>query len=84
MHLDDPYVAFCLDEACYVWGRHVEYELDLASRDPKDLSRKEYKQATARRTRTFDSLMNGEAESKPVPQKGRFKDPATMFSSKQK
>lgn len=82
LQLDDPYVAYCVDEVCFVWGTHVEYELELASRDPKDLTRKEYKQATARRTRTFTQLMDGEAEAKPVPRRSQFKDPATLFSSK--
>lgn len=85
LQLDDPYVAFCLDEACFLWGRHVEHELDLAARDPKDLNRKEYRNATSRRTRTFEKLMNEEAESQPEKTRpGRYRDPATMFSSKRK
>jgi hypothetical protein len=82
LSLDDPYVAYCFDEACYMWGHYVDYELDVASRDPKELNRKEYKSATARRTRTFERLMDGEQmEAKPVS-RSQYRDPATMFSTK--
>jgi hypothetical protein len=82
--LADPYVAYCIDEACYMWGHYVDYELDVAARDPKELNKKEIKSATARRTRTFERLMEGEqAESRPVSvSRTQFRDPATMFSKK--
>ena len=80
---DDPYAAYCLDEACFAWGTHVDMELELAARDPKDLTKKEYRSAVGRRTRVFDKLMHGELEAEVTTiSPKRFRDPAGMFSGK--
>lgn len=87
---DDPYSAYCLDEACYLWGAHVETELEMASRDPKDLNRKEVKSAQNRRQLVYRRLMEGVEAGGPtassVEEKkttsGRFRDPALLVGKK--
>lgn len=46
--LDDEYTAFCLDEATWLWGSHVEGELQEATR-PKPTGKDASKRVTEER-----------------------------------
>lgn len=70
--LDDPYTRYCLDEAVYIWGRHVENELAKATEGAKtDESRKrKYNQA-------WNKIFNQEKEPGAEQQ---FRDPFDMMA----
>lgn len=73
---DDPYAAWCLDEATFLWGRHVEGSMDEASAKAKSSHQKH--QA---RLRVLQNLLTPkpiEEEEAEAP-KGRFRDPAAMM-----
>jgi len=39
--ISDPYVAYCLDEACHAWGSFIESELnDVDGKDAKAIHAK--------------------------------------------
>lgn len=81
---NDPYVAFCFDEAAYLWGQYVDGELDLASRDPKELKKSKMGAAMKRREQVMKQLMSDpKNEKEPARQTpSQFRDPALMFSGK--
>jgi len=68
---DDPWVAWCLNEAVFMFGRHVEYAMDTAE---KGMTKAE--QRSAARQRALDHAL-GTQSAKGT--KGRFRDPADMF-----
>ena len=76
----DPYVAYCFDEAVYMWGTYVDSELDQAGDDEK--TKKAMAKAVAARQRRLSTLMvegpQGEEIEAPVS-KGQFRDPASML-----
>ena len=55
---NDPYTAFCFDEACHMWGSFVESELDQAGSQCKDSS-----QINSYRLRRYEQLMYQQDES---------------------
>lgn len=65
---DDPYTAYCFDEAAYTWGLHVQNEVDAAGAESKDNKAK----AAAKQRRLMSIL--GQSD-KPLP--GTFRDPAS-------
>lgn len=69
MGVDDPYVAYCLDQAVGHFGRTLQGELD--SVDAKDAADGEYK-----RRRILEKYLGEEDK----PSRGMFADPATMFT----
>lgn len=72
---DDPYLAYCFDQATVFWGQYVESELDKVSHKPT----KEEIQSKAAREKRLTELL--ELEDKPqAEQTGRFMDPAALFS----
>lgn len=84
--LDDPYVAWCLDEATYMWGSHVDHEVDRAGHKKQ----KGEDALKNKRLLTLNRLLDAEemplSVSEPVAEtpnadvpKGKFRDPATMF-----
>lgn len=81
LHIEDPYTAWCIDEATFMWGNHVEGSLNDASNKAKSDSQKH-----AARLRVLTNLLSskdteGEAEA---PAKGKFRDPASMIAAKKK
>ena len=89
VNIYDPYAAYCLDEATYIWGTHVEIELENSTRDKKE--NKEAKKAIEKRQNRFQALMVEDEEVDPSkPQiksptsRKRFKDPADLFKGNNK
>lgn len=90
MGLDDPYTAYCFDEAVYLWGAYVENELREAGEGAK--TKKQGEQKVRMR---ISQLLNPPKREAPVyeakkevagvglkaipAKKGRFRDPASMF-----
>jgi hypothetical protein len=84
LSIDDPYSAWCLDEAVYQFGVHVDSELERVGSDVKD-----DKQRQAMRVNYLQGILHrrpelrareagataGKADDKPVAS-GRFRDPA--------
>lgn len=90
LSIDDPYAAWCFNEACFMWGVYVESELHQAGRDTKDRKgNKEHERALNKRKLRMTALMTeptkpeeeGKAHPTPAPKK-RFKDPADLFKKK--
>lgn len=76
--IGDPYVAFCLDEATFMWGRHVEGSMDEAASKTKNDN-----QRHAARLRVLNNLLTPkEKEPGTQPAPGKFRDPASMFNKK--
>jgi len=78
----DPYIAFCLDQAVYTWGRHVEYELHEATHKqggPKSKPPTPAQQRS-RYALAMKRLMGDKTEEKPAP--GKFRDPAALVGNK--
>jgi len=70
LNIEDPYKAFCLDQAVRCFGRTLEARLDEAGADAKN-----QEQAKRARQRILDQVLTpGE-----VPKK-RFADPAAKFA----
>jgi len=69
--VEDPYAAYCIDQAVAYWGRHLESEMDKAERNTKNEDA-----ATRARQAVLDRYM-----PRPENQKhtGNFSDPAAMF-----
>lgn len=77
----DSWAAFCFDEACFMWGRHVEAEIREGTKKAKN-----DQQFRAKAIMVFNRLMaepepeTSEEEEKPKPVKqGQFRDPAAFF-----
>lgn len=68
MGVDDPYSAWCLDEVVYLWGTHVESEIERASQEGKDEKQKRNKINLA-----WKRLFHEESED--AQSGGNFKDP---------
>ena len=73
MCLDDPYQAYCFDQAVAYVGRAIEYELDKAGSDCKTEA-----EAQAKKKVVLDRFLDDGQEDAPIP-KGRFADPAAMM-----
>lgn len=71
---DDPYTAFCLDEAVALWGNAVEQEMERSVEGVSDPHMR-----LGARQRAFDRCMSDPDE--PVAP-GRFADPAQLFAEK--
>lgn len=69
---DDPYAAFCIDEAVLIWGQQVESVMEEAASESHDPRFR----ANARQN-AFSRMMQNEDE--PVA-KGRFADPAALIN----
>ena len=68
LDVDDPYAAYCLDEAVSYFGNMVEGELNQCEGSGNDLNR-------ARQT-VLDSYFK---EPDSTPTKGMYADPAMFF-----
>jgi hypothetical protein len=87
----DAFVAYCFDEAVYIWGNHVRAQLEKARAEAKD-----GKQAKQKQELVFRRLIEGkspyrelgsaiDAESRELPPvrpnpRRSFRDPATMIT----
>lgn len=69
--VDDPYIAYCFDDATYTWGIFVEGKLSEAE---NGVSKPDQRRAA--RERMWKQIFEAD-ESKPT---GMFRDPAAMFS----
>lgn len=69
--IDDPYVAYCFDQAAGYLGNHVELELDKIGNktDAKERAVQQQKKAK------LEAILSGSGD-KP---KQQFADPALMF-----
>lgn len=91
--ITDPYTAYCFDEACFMWGRYVEGELDKSQRGAKN-----DQQARGKLEMRFRTLMREEEEDGEVedehknfpkhlhrqPAPARFRDPMSLKSLEKK
>lgn len=73
---DDPYAAYCLDEAVYIWATHVERELDMSSKGAKN-----DKVALQKRQRKLTMLMIDDKGGETQASTPMFRDPAARFKS---
>lgn len=91
--ITDPYTAYCFDEACFMWGRHVESELQRAQKGAK--TDKQARMKVEMRFRTLmqeveeDGSVSNDDEHKDFPKHiprtpapARFRDPMTALKKK--
>lgn len=97
LNLEDPWVAYCLNEATYLWSMHVESQLIQATKGSQNeaLARMARKGALNLlmqpfpkewdQTETAPEQMTLEdpMEPKPLtPKSGQYRDPANLFKAK--
>lgn len=73
---NDPYAAFCFDEAVWIFGSTIESELEQAKHEAKtqpELDRR----VGAIMSRVFTPKAKG--PNSEVVEKGTFRDPADLF-----
>lgn len=75
--LTDPYTAWCLDEAVYIFANHVESKLAEAANRQKG-----EKQKAAAKQRMLTSLLADAADKEGEAAQGKFRDPAAGFTKK--
>ena len=61
MHIEDPYVAYCFDEAVLTWGSHVLSEVREAGEDKKTSKQKGLE---AKAERKFKALLEVKDEKR--------------------
>jgi hypothetical protein len=71
---DDPYTAYCLDDATRLWGRWVERQLDEAEQQAPSPSMKK-----SARVSRFNTIMLDPKDTQ-TPGKSGFRDPAAFVS----
>lgn len=69
----DPWVAWCVNEAVFMFGRHVEHEMSAA-----EGTQTKPAQRNAARQRALTAAIEGPVRKGKV--QGQFKDPAQMFN----
>lgn len=74
MGVADPYVAFCIDEAVWMWGRHVEFSLEEATEGTKTKA-----QASGKKQMVIARLFNEVSEEGEKKGPSGFRDPAMMI-----
>jgi hypothetical protein len=86
--IDDPYAAFCVDEAIYIWGSYVDSELDkVGDRDMDRKAKAKLEQRRNARQQRYEQLMAGHSINRQrfgvsgAPQ--QFRDPMSLFSKGQ-
>ena len=76
----EAWPAWCFDEACFIWGKHVEYTIREATKNAKNEKQREGKaQAAMRRLMQSREEEVPDYEEAPEPPKGAFRDPAARF-----
>jgi hypothetical protein len=58
LRLQDPYSSWCLDECAYVFGKHIESELQMVERGKKESDAS----FRAKLERRMDQLLGQESE----------------------
>lgn len=74
---DDDYTAYCLDEACFLWGSHVEGELEEAGANAK-----KPEEAKRKRQMKFKQLLTPRNEEGVQEAPKQYRDPAEMLKKK--
>jgi hypothetical protein len=77
MAIDDPYVAYCYDQAISYFGHHVESELDKLDK-PKGKQAAEGKRLQRKREQKLDQLLG--LDKQPKKAGTQFADPAAMMT----
>lgn len=77
-HIDDPYLAYCIDEAVFLWGNHVENEMVSAA----NAQTAEEAKQPARNSTLQRLLMEPGEDPDEMPTAGQFRDPAAVMFSK--
>jgi hypothetical protein len=87
----DPYTAYCFDEACFMWGRHVDGELRSSQKGAKSDKAAAMKVEMRFRTLMREPEEDGGVEDehkdfpkhlKRTPAPTRFRDPLTALKKK--
>jgi hypothetical protein len=73
MGVDDDYVAYCLNEAVYFFGRSLEHMMDKAGDSAKNENA-----ATSARERVLKQVLE---PPKPGAKAAGFMDPAELFKT---
>ena len=73
----DPYAAYCLDEAVWMFGEYVEGEIDKASRKAKNT--KQAESFVRQKLAYIFRDDSPEEEKKENSTAGKFADPAARF-----
>lgn len=77
LKIGDPYIAYCLNEACYMWGTYVDNEVNEVGEKPdrkmKDIMRKRQHRLTQLVTSPED--LTAQSTKK-------FRDPAEVMGRK--
>ena len=68
--IEDPYSAWCLDDAVYAWGTHVEAELKRATTGAKN---------EAEAKRKHDAVWNKLFRGEGGPDTNQFRDPMSVM-----
>lgn len=71
--MDDDYIAYCLNQAIYYFGRSVDQEMEKAASNAKN-----EKAANDARDRVLQKILNS---AKPNTKISGFADPADMFKT---
>jgi hypothetical protein len=71
LNIEDPYIAFCLNQAVGYWGMTIESALD-------EVDGKNSKEIAIKRKAVLRKWLYPDSADKPQP--GQFADPALMFS----
>lgn len=77
--IDDDYIAWCLNEAVYIFSNHVESKMHEAEARAKG-----EKQKSAARQRILQMMLKDDTPGEEGPRPGTFRDPASGFSGKRK
>lgn len=72
LSLDNAYVAYCFDEALYLWGNFVENELAEAELEPQRKRDRKQLQAERRRKAAVSRVLG------LAPTTNRFRDPQEL------
>lgn len=72
---NDPYAAYCLDEAVYTFGQWVDQEIEKAQSGAKN--NREAEARVKHRIRSIFAEQEQEEGAPPAP--GTFRDPAKHF-----
>lgn len=76
--IEDPYSAWCMDEAAFTWGMAVDSAVSRARHAQENV---ELKEAAA--TAELERLLSEPKEEgdEPVVSTGKFRDPAADFAA---
>jgi len=88
--VDDPYAAWCFDEAVYLWQMKVNNEMDQAEQAVRASASRTKKEASSdqinrARQGAFEQMMalkpDGSFDTKKTSAPGKFMDPASRVAA---